>query len=135
MRVSLRELLDAVEFVSFGNEAFLCKQSGRIYLHAEDLDDLEEVPDDIEDEKKYLPIPDKRELDLGKRLVLDFAHQFLPNHVSEVHRIFSKRGAYANFRQLLSRTRTLDQWYEFEAKAQERELRSWCEVNSIELTD
>jgi hypothetical protein len=32
----------------------------------------EELPDDIDNEK-YIAIPDKRELDLGKPLVLDFA--------------------------------------------------------------
>jgi hypothetical protein len=29
----------------------------------------------------------------------------------------------------------LDQWYEFEAKATERALREWCEVESIDLAD
>ena len=36
----------------------------------------EELPDDIED-KKHISIPDKRELDLGKPLLLDFAREFL----------------------------------------------------------
>jgi len=36
------------------------------------------LPDDIEGDKKYIAIPDKRELDLGKPLALDFAREFLP---------------------------------------------------------
>lgn len=44
-----------------------------------DLDGIEdELPDDVEDDEKYISIPDKRELDLGKPMVLDFAHEFLP---------------------------------------------------------
>ena len=29
----------------------------------------------------------------------------------------------------------LDQWYDFEAKAEEIALRMWCDLNSIELND
>src|SRR2546430_12758739 len=86
MPVSFNEILDAFEFVSMGggigeHQAFLCKQSGQIYWHSElaELDEPEgELPDDIEDDEKYLAIPDKRELDLGQPLALDFARQVLP---------------------------------------------------------
>ena len=54
------------------NEAYLDQQSGKIYWHSEFGDNDEELPDDIDDEK-YILIPDKIELDLGKPLVLDFA--------------------------------------------------------------
>jgi hypothetical protein len=71
----------AFEFVSGGgmgeNEAYLDRQSGKIYWHSEAGDNNEELPDDIDDER-YISIPDKRELDLGKPLVLDFAREFLP---------------------------------------------------------
>jgi len=68
---------------------------------------LDELPDDVGDSEKYLQIPDKRELDLGKPLALDFARQFLPNDFDEVRQLFSKRGAYARFKDLLDRkTRT-----------------------------
>ena len=77
MPVSFKDILEALEFVSAGgmgeHQAFLCKQSGRVYWHSEFSDELGELPDDIEDSEKYVPIPDKRELDLGKPLVLDFA--------------------------------------------------------------
>ncbi len=138
MPVSFQEILDAFEFVSFGgggqNHAYLCKQSGKIYWHAEFSDlEFDELPDDIEDEDKYLPIPGKRELDLGKPLVLDFARQILPDDFDEVQRIFRKRGAYARFKGLLVRRSALEQWYEFEQKTTERVLREWCAFNSIEL--
>jgi hypothetical protein len=103
MPVSFKDILEALEFVSAGgmgeHQAFLCKQSGRVYWHSEFSDELDELPDDIEDSEKYVPIPDKRELDLGKPLVLDFARQFLPNDIDEVRRIFSRKGAYARFKE------------------------------------
>jgi hypothetical protein len=56
------------------NEAYLDRQSGKIYWHSEFGDNDEELPDNIDDEK-YISIPDKRGLDLGKPLVLDFARE------------------------------------------------------------
>ena len=139
MPVSFKEILDAFDFVSMGggeHQAFLCRQSGKIHWHSElsELGELEgELPDDMEDDENYVAIPDKRELDLGKPLALDFACQFLPRDFDEVRRIFGRRGAYASFKHLLARKRALEQWYDFERKATERALREWCELNSIEL--
>ena len=141
MPVSFKEILDAFDFVSMGggeHQAFLCRQSGKIHWHSElsELDEPEgELPDDIEDDENYLAIPDKRELDLGKPLALDFACQFLPGDFDEVRRMFGRRGAYASFKHLLARKRALEQWYDFERKATERALREWCELNSIELAE
>ena len=106
MPVSFSDLQCAFEFVSSGgmgeNEAYLDRQSGKIYWHSEFGDDDEELPDDIDDEK-YIPIPDKRELDLGKPLVLDFAREFLSDDYDELRHIFSRRGAYRRFKDLLVR--------------------------------
>ena len=94
MAVSFSDLQLACEFVSSGgmgeNEAYLDRQSGKIYWHSEFGDNDEELPDDI-DEEKYISIPDKRELDLSKPLVLDFAREFLPDDYDEVRHIFSRR--------------------------------------------
>ena len=139
MYVSLKDLREAFEFVSAADagehQAFLCKQSGKLYCHSELCDDLDILPDDIDDSEKFLPIPDKRELDLGKPLALDFARQFLPGDFDNVRQFFSGRGAYARFKNLLDRRGVLDQWYDFEAEAEERALRMWCDLNSIEVSD
>jgi hypothetical protein len=139
MPVSFKDLQDAFEFVSAAgggeHQAFLCTQSGKITCHSELAGDLDPVPDDIDDPEKYLPIPDKRELDLGKPLALDFARQFLPGDFDQVRQFFSRRGAYGRLKDLLVRRGALDQWYEFEAKAEETALRLWCEAHSIELID
>jgi hypothetical protein len=139
MPVKLNDLRDAFEFVCAGgggeHQTFLCKQSGKLYCHSELCDDLDILPDDIDDSEKFLPIPDKRELDLGKPLALDFARQFLPGDFDDVRQIFSRRGAYAKFNNLLDRRGMLDQWYAFEAEAEESALKMWCELNSIEVSD
>jgi hypothetical protein len=141
MPVSFQEILTAFEFVGSGDlgehHAVLCRQTGKIYLQSEfsDFDELDELPDDVEDDEKYLTIPDKRELGLGKPLVLEFAREFLPGDLDEVRYIFSKRKAYSKFRALLLRRNALEQWYEFESKAAEQALREWCAVNSVEVAD
>jgi hypothetical protein len=141
MPVSFQDILLSFEFVAsnFGDhQTILCRRTGKIYWHSEfsDLDELkDELPDDVEDDEKYLAIPDKRELDLGKPLALDFAGEFLPDDFDEVRYIFSRRGAYKKFRALLIRRKALERWYDFESKATERALREWCELNSIEVTD
>jgi hypothetical protein len=143
MTASFREISDAFEFAgmdySLGeHQAFLCRRTGKIYYHAEfsDLEQLnDELPDDIDDEEKYIAIPNKRELGLGKPLALDFAREFLPNDFDEVRYIFGKRGAYPKFRALLARRNAVDRWYDFESKATERALRNWCDINSITVVD
>ena len=137
MSVSFSDLQSAFEFVSSGemgeNEAYLDRQSDKIYWHSEFGDNDEELPDDIDDEK-YIAIPDKRELDLGKPLVLDFARQFLPEDYDEVHRIFSRRAAYRRYKDLLVRRGALEGWYDFSNKAEEAALREWCAENGIDLS-
>ena len=75
MPVNFQEILTAFEFVGstgLGEHlAILCRRTGKIYLRSEfsDFDELnDELPDDVEDEEKYLTIPNKRELGLGKPL-------------------------------------------------------------------
>ncbi len=142
MPAKLSELIDALEFVSGSysgeQQVYVCRRSGKTYWHFDPMisgDIDEELPDDIEDEEKYLTMPDKRELDLGRPLALDFARKFLPEDLGDVRAMFGRRGAYRNFRQLVTRRRVLDQWYAFEEQATKRALREWCELNSIPVAD
>ena len=112
MPVSFSDLQLAFEFVSGGgtgeNEAYL---------------------------DQYISIPHKRELDLGKPLVLDFAREFLPVDYDEVRHIFSRRGAYRRYKDLLVRRGALERWYDFSNKSEETALREWCAENGIELSE
>ncbi len=137
MSVSFSDLQRAFEFVSSGgmgeNKAYLDRQSDKIYWHSEFGDNDEELSDHIDNEK-YIAIPDKRELDLGKPLVLDFAREFLPDDYDEVRHIFSRRGAYRRYKDLLVRRGALERWYDFSNKAEEAALREWCAENGIDLS-
>ena len=138
MAVSFSDLQLAFEFVSSGgmgeNEAYLDRRSGKIYWHSEFGENDEELPDDIDDEK-YISIPDKKELDLGQPLVLDFALEFLPDDYDEVRHIFSRRGAYRRYKELLVRRGALERWYDFSNKSEETVLREWCAENGIETSE
>jgi len=89
------------------------------------------LPEDIDDGEKYIAIPHKNDLNLGKRLVLSFAEEYLPESMEKVHEIFSQSGAYARFKDLLEYPDLLQQWYEYEEKASDQALREWCGFNGI----
>src|SRR6516225_5823007 len=136
MAVSFSDLQLAFEFVSSGmgeNEAYLDRQSGKIYWHSEVGDNDEELPDDIGDEK-YISIPDKRELDLGKTLALDLAREFLPDDYDEVRQFSSRRGAYRRYKELLVRRDALERWYDFSNKSEAAALPEWCGERGIDLS-
>jgi hypothetical protein len=140
MPISFADLQFAFDFVSSGepgeNQAVLDTQSGRIYWHSEfgDNMDEDELPADVDDER-YIEIPHKKELNLGRRLVLEFVRQFLPDDYDDVRHIFTRRGAYGQFKALLVRRGALDRWHDFSAKAEEAALRQWCSDNAIEFVD
>ena len=54
--VSLTDIQEAFEFVCAGgggeHQAFLCKQSGKLYCHSGLCDALDILPDDIADSEK-----------------------------------------------------------------------------------
>jgi hypothetical protein len=142
MPTSFEDILLAFEFVASShpgaNDALLCRRTGKIHWRSDDsgLDEFDEdLPDDIEDGGTYIAIPHKRDLGLGKPLALEFAREFLPGDYDDVRSMFSRRGAYPNFKDLLVRRRALDRWHAFENKATNKALRDWCEANSIELSD
>lgn len=131
------DIADAFDFVSGAPmhelQAFLNRQTGEIYWHSELMDDEEELPADIDDETKYVPIPHQSELGLGKNVALNFAYQHLPDDVKQVETIFRGKGAYHRFKVLLEANGLLEQWYEFESQAKEKALREWCDAEEIEI--
>src|SRR5665213_2142304 len=141
MPVSIADITEAFDFANTGGNlgeffAFVCMRTGKIYYQT-DLSDFaemyDELPDDIDDEDKYVALPDKRELGLGKPLVLDFAREFLQDDFDDVRYFFSKRGAYPKFKALLARRGAIERWYAFETKATEQALRDWCALHEIEI--
>ncbi|SIT60038.1 conserved hypothetical protein [Mesorhizobium prunaredense] len=66
--------------------------------------------------------------------MLTFARHHLPDDCDKVREIFSRAGAYARFKDLLERRGAVDRWYDFEQKATEEALKTWCADNDIKIT-
>jgi hypothetical protein len=133
--VKLSDLRDAFEFVSSGapmeHEAYLCVRTGTFHWHSEFGDNEEELPADVDDRSAYIYVPHKNELDIGKQLALKFAAEKAPDVLLKVKEIFSRRGAYAGFKNLLESRNSLQQWYAYEEEATVAALRKWCADNEI----
>jgi hypothetical protein len=138
--VYLSELLDAFEWVSaagpFDNAAYVNRESGRIYWQTEtgDLEE-EEPPDDVEDATLYASVPHKHDLDLGQRLVFRFIEAHAPDAYDQVRGYFSKRGAYARFKDFLERRGLLEGWYSYEQQACEAVLREWADSEDLDIVE
>lgn len=137
--VKLDDLVNAFLFVSAGrpfeHEAYLSVETGVIHYWSQLGSFDEELPDDIVDPEKYIAIPHKNDLDLGKRLALRFVEDLLPDDLHNVHRIFSRKSAYSRFKSLLEDRGMLQQWYEYEEKCTKQALLEWCEQSGIEIND
>lgn len=131
------EIEDAFLFVSaspsFEHSAYLNKETGEIYHASEVGGDLDELPDDLEESDKYVSIPHKNDLDLGRELVFAFVSARLPDEYGKVRGFFSGRGAYARYKDLLEAKVQLEAWYEFEKRSTEEALREWCKGEGIAL--
>jgi len=128
----------AFDFVSYAapteHNAYVSLDTGKIYWTSDSSDAFdEEIPDDLETSDRYLAIPHKNELELGRRLALRFIAQALPACYGQVEGFFRRQGAYARFKDLLEREGALAHWYSFEADAVESALKRWCAENGLEL--
>lgn len=137
--VKYDELSLAFEFVSAGlpmeHNAYISIDTGQIYWISDLNPTEEEIPDDLETSDRYIAIPHKNELGLGRNLALRFVAQELPQCYERAKAFFRSRGAYARFKQLLEFEGVLEKWYEFEEESVEKALRNWCAENSIQLIE
>ncbi len=131
------DIENAFMFVSmapkYANSAILSRETGEIFYVSE-YGESDEMPDDVDDFDKYIRIPHRYDLDLGKALVFDFVSRHLPDALQEVDIIFNRKGAYARFKQLLESKGMLDQWHEYEDRRQKTALREWCQEHGIKVT-
>jgi hypothetical protein len=137
--VKLDDLSLAFEFVGAGtpceNNAYISLDTGEIFWTSEMNRMDEDVPEDLETSDRYLSVPHKTDLDLGKHLALRFAARELPGCYDQVAGFFRRKGAYARFKALLDSKGALDRWYTYEAESIEQALRAWCAENGLELSE
>jgi hypothetical protein len=138
--VTYDDLLLAFDFVCSGgpleHQAYISLDTGKTFWMSDGqaVED-DEIPTDFEESDRYLEIPHKNDLDLGRELVFRFAEERLPHHRHRIAEIFDRRGAYQRFKDLLARENRLEEWYAFEAEATRQALQQWCEANGIRLVD
>ena len=134
--VDLTDLQGALDLVSdrfSENEAFVCRQTGKIYWIFEDgVVEQEKPPNDLGNTDKYAPVPDKYELDVGNRLAFDFTSIHLPDQNDEVRSIFRRPSAYGGFKALLAEHQLLDAWYSYSETQTLEALRDWCTSEGFE---
>ena len=138
--VKYDDLSMALDFVSYvapmQHNAYVCLDTGKVYWTSDFSDTFdEELPDDFETSDRYLAIPHKNDLDLGRDLVLRFVEQQLPARFDQVEGYFRRKGAYARFKDLLEREGFLELWYAFEADSTKSALRQWCAENGIQILE
>ncbi len=136
--VNFSDLEDAYLFVNsgsmFDNHAYVSLDTGRIIWTPVD-EELGEVPDDLEIVDRYVEVPDKHELALGRVLVMEFVDRHIPDDYDRVADIFRSRGAYGRFKDFLDSRGQLDAWYKFENEAIRNALREWCRENGLEVEE
>ena len=66
---------------------------------------------------------------------MDFVTEYCPELLGKVNNIFSRKGAYSRYKELLESKGLLDKWHNYENQRTKDELRQWCTDNGIELTD
>jgi hypothetical protein len=96
MNVSFDDIENAFYFVSsdqkFMNNAILCRETGQIFYLSALVGSEDELPEDIENPDKYINMPHKNDLGLGKNLVTEFTTQYLPEEIDRVLFNFSQQG-------------------------------------------
>ena len=137
-KVKFDDIIEAFDFVSSGpcgeHSALLDRSAGKIHWYSE-FGDFDEIPEELWESDDTISIPHKNDLELGTELVFDYVRKRIPDDYSEVREFFSRRGAYARFKDHLDSKGLLQDWYDYEQKAQKAALRAWCDDNGIELAD
>lgn len=137
--ITCSELEDALQWNSAGDfgeqQAWFCRDTGKIHWHTELDDNFEELPEDIDNATRYLALPSKRDLDLGNALALQFAQEQLPDQYDDIYALLHHRHAYARYKVVLEKYEKLDAWYDYEAQAAKSALRRWCMDNDLLLAD
>jgi hypothetical protein len=136
--VAYSELSDAYEFGAAGGDgessAYLSLDTGKFYCISDFIDPEEQLPDDLETSARYLLLPEKSELGLGKRLALRFVEEQTPALLPTAEEIFRHKGAYARYKDLLESQGALERWYQFEAEATRNALLQWCSEHEVRVT-
>ena len=135
--IKFSDIEDAFLFVSsemYGlHTAIVNKDTGQIFYRSE-IGDIDEIDEDDLDWERCIEIPHQNDLDLGQELVFEFVEDHLLDAYEQVRRIFSRRGAYSRFKDLLESRGLLQEWHDFQNQREDQALRHWCELEGLEIS-
>jgi len=117
------------------NEAYLECETGAVYWQSDNIDQCDALPDDIGDTDRYVPVPHKNNLGLGKQLTLQFTAKYLAAQLVSVRVLLIRPDAYARFKKLLVDPAILRAWFTYEHNWYDSALRQWRPVHAIVLQD
>lgn len=138
--LSLKEFLDAYQMTDFGvlteTRAFLNADDYSILVTSDFEEDDEEDVESRLANGRWIEFPNRHDLDLGKRLALRFADEYLDDAgYDRVCDFFSRSGAYGRYKDFLEDRGLLQKWYEYSELAEVNAVRWWLEENKISYKD
>ena len=147
VRVSLKDILEAMDFQLDEITAYLHRPTGRVVTvsdeairAAEQGDDSFVEPLELADARgilargeDYLPLPDRFEIDEYRMMERFAAGMADPSAREEVLSVLHGRGAFRRFKDAVRRIGLADEWYAYRNRGYEEVARAWCEEHGIVL--
>lgn len=117
-------------------QAWICRSTGAVLIRSDEIGEPAVVlPDNVDDDAYFTPIPCARRLDLGRQLVFGFVQSEMPDEYDAVHQLFRHPGAYGRYSRLLDRLGLRDRWHRYRDEQTRAALRAWCEDHGFSLKD
>jgi hypothetical protein len=130
----LRIALMATSSFPEPRDAWVEASTGRVFIEGDEIDN-EPSPPDLDDPDAWIPIPDRRDLDLGRALAMRFTELHLPNDVAHVAQIFRRSGAWQRFKRLLAERDRIDAWLRFDDAETDRALAEWARDEGLDVEE
>lgn len=137
------ELSSAYDYANFYNDpeaaAYVNVKEGKIVVlvpeERSESGEYEEARKALQ-KGEWIALPEKRELGLGKDLVFRFAEDhFSLNEQRFIAGMFSRSGAYGNWRDFLECKGLLNEWHQFENEEEDKALKEWLTDMEIPFRD
>ncbi len=132
----------AFEYVSSGNygenEAWLSREKARVVMIFDEM--ITGAKPEVSKKElrtgDWIAIPHKKDLNLGNKLVFRFADEYVAEaDMPRVERMFSRRGAYANWKDFLFERDLLQKWYDYYRHAEVHALKRWLNQEQVTYED
>lgn len=115
-----------------GAAAYVDRQTGATLWAGDGME--EPLPDDIDNEERYLPVPSRKELGIGRNDALAFTEEHAPQLLDRAEAIFRRAGAFQSFKVLMHDAGLLPQWYAHQHVRLWEALEEWVGEEGLQLS-